>query len=129
MQSLVDSKLLILTIFQMLILLLYSSSLSPRKYSVKNPSVPRRGIIYCTVPSPFSIFIPSNLLHYSAVIIFLSYASNIWNTLPETEFLNFYVAQELIPPAYVLVVWRAGNPIPTWFLAPIDCSKIPALDA
>jgi hypothetical protein len=38
-------------------------------------------------------------------------------------------SKELIPPAYV--AWRPGttNPIPTRFLAPIDCSKIPALHA
>jgi hypothetical protein len=36
-------------------------------------------------------------------------------------------SKELIPPAYV--AWRPGttNPIPTRFLAPIDCYKIPAL--
>jgi len=44
----------------------------------------------------------------------------------EHEFLNVKGAQESIPPAYV--AWRAGdNPIPTRFLAPIECSKIPAL--
>ncbi len=31
-----------------------------------------------------------------------------------------------IPPAYVAC--RYDNPIPTWFLTPHDCSKIPALD-
>ncbi len=37
-------------------------------------------------------------------------------------------SKESKPPAYL--AWRAvlyGNPIPTRFLAPIDCSKIPAL--
>jgi hypothetical protein len=36
-------------------------------------------------------------------------------------------SKESIPPAYA--ARRAGrydNPIPNWFLAPIDCSKIPA---
>ena len=37
-------------------------------------------------------------------------------------------SKESIPPSYV--AWRAGettlNPNPTRFLAPIDCSKIPA---
>jgi hypothetical protein len=32
-------------------------------------------------------------------------------------------SEESIPPAYV--AWYE-NPIPTWFLAPIDCFKIPA---
>ncbi len=50
------------------------------------------------------------------------------------EFLNFYGAQgidskESIPPAHES--WRtslqADNPIPTQFLAPIDCLKLSAL--
>jgi hypothetical protein len=40
-------------------------------------------------------------------------------------------SKESIPPAYV--AWRINqqydNPILTRFLAPIDCSKIPALDS
>ncbi len=43
----------------------------------------------------------------------------------EPEFFNFNETQESIPPAYV--AWRAGTiTIPTLFLAPIDCLKIPA---
>jgi hypothetical protein len=34
---------------------------------------------------------------------------------------------ESIPPAYVAWVGRYNNPIPTRFLASIDCLKIPAL--
>ncbi len=34
-----------------------------------------------------------------------------------------------IPPAYVTLARRCNNPIPTWFLAPIECLKIPALMA
>jgi hypothetical protein len=35
-------------------------------------------------------------------------------------------SREWIPPAYVLcsLVGRYDNPIPTWFLAPIDCLKL-----
>jgi hypothetical protein len=36
-------------------------------------------------------------------------------------------SKELIPPAYACsLVGRYDNPIPTRFLAPIDCLKIPA---
>ncbi len=35
-------------------------------------------------------------------------------------------SKEWIPPAYVT---RYDNPIPIWFLAPIDCLKIPALSS
>ncbi len=51
--------------------------------------------------------------------------------LPETVLLNIYAAQESIRSAYIakltysLAGWH-DNPVPTWFLAPIDCSKIPA---
>jgi hypothetical protein len=34
-------------------------------------------------------------------------------------------SKELIPPSYALAD-RYNNPIPAWFLAPIDCSKVPA---
>jgi hypothetical protein len=34
-------------------------------------------------------------------------------------------SKELIPPAYVLA-GLYNNPIPTRFLAPLDCSKVPA---
>jgi hypothetical protein len=71
---------------------------------------------------------------------------------PGPEFINFKGAQESIPrnkkippaPAYgpgidseesfppAYIAWRAGtrydNSIPTRFLTPTDCSKIPALD-
>jgi hypothetical protein len=33
-------------------------------------------------------------------------------------------SKESIPTAYVAWYGRYGNPIPTWFLAPIDCLKI-----
>jgi hypothetical protein len=33
-------------------------------------------------------------------------------------------SKELIPPAYALT-GLYNNPIPAWFLAPLDCSKAP----
>jgi hypothetical protein len=33
-------------------------------------------------------------------------------------------SKELIPPAYALA-GLYNNPIPAWFLAPLDCSKAP----
>ncbi len=36
-------------------------------------------------------------------------------------------SKESIPPAYVVWRVRYDNPIPTRFLVPIDCFKIPAL--
>jgi hypothetical protein len=35
-------------------------------------------------------------------------------------------SKESIPPG--ILASRYDNHIPTWFLVPIDCSKIPALD-
>ncbi len=56
-----------------------------------------------------------------------------FSTLPytEPEFLNFNGAQESIPrkqfrQAVCSLAGRYDNPIPTRFLAPIDCLKIPA---
>jgi hypothetical protein len=34
-------------------------------------------------------------------------------------------SKELIPPAYALA-GLYNNPIPAWFLAPLNCSKVPA---
>ncbi len=53
-------------------------------------------------------------------------------TLQQAVFLNFYGAQESIPGNWSaslcsLAGWY-DNPIPTQFLAPIGCSKIPAQD-
>jgi len=49
----------------------------------------------------------------------------------EPIFLNVYGAQESIPRNefrhLCSLAGRYNNPIPTWFLAPIDCLKIPAL--
>jgi hypothetical protein len=52
--------------------------------------------------------------------------------LPEPVFLNVYGAQESIPrnefrQPISSLTGRYDNPIPTRFLAPIDCLKIPAL--
>ncbi len=62
-----------------------------------------------------TLFIPSNLL--------ISRTS--WDGIS-----NIYGAQEKnsIPPAYCSLVGRYDNLIPTWFLVPIDFSKIPALN-
>ncbi len=38
-------------------------------------------------------------------------------------------SKESIPPAYVATAGQYDNPIPTQFLAPIDCSKMPALES
>jgi hypothetical protein len=48
--------------------------------------------------------------------------------LKQAVFLNFYGAQKSIPRNRCLcsVTGRYENPIPIWFLAPVDCSKIPA---
>jgi hypothetical protein len=46
------------------------------------------------------------------------------NAGSEPVFLNVYGAQESIPRNDTI---RYDNPIPTRFLAPIDCLKIPAL--
>ncbi len=59
---------------------------------------------------------------YSYVSFFLRQCKRLTSI-----FLHFAMV-ETISPAYV--AWRAGiydNHIPTRFLAPIDCSKIPAL--
>ncbi len=45
-----------------------------------------------------------------------------WQEPEEAEFLDFEVAQGSLAVGY-------DNPIPTRFLAPIDCFKIPANDA
>jgi hypothetical protein len=48
----------------------------------------------------------------------------------EAVILNFYGAQKLIQgidsASLCSLAGRYENPIPTWFLAPLDCSKIPA---
>ncbi len=43
-------------------------------------------------------------------------------------FLNFYEAQEYRFHGidYTSLAGQYNNPIPTWFLVPIDCSKNPA---
>jgi hypothetical protein len=50
---------------------------------------------------------------------------------PEPVFLNFYGAQESIPrnesASLCSLAGRYDNSIPTRFLAPIECLKIPAL--
>ncbi len=46
----------------------------------------------------------------------------------EPVFLNVYGAQESISRNEFRQLMQPYNPIPTWFLAPIDCFKIPALD-
>jgi hypothetical protein len=49
---------------------------------------------------------------------------------PEPDFLNFYGAQESIPRNQSRQAWPGGrydSPFPTWFLAHIDCLKLPAL--
>jgi hypothetical protein len=52
---------------------------------------------------------------------------------PEPEFLNVYGAQESIPrnesASQGSLACQYDNPIPTRFLVPIDCLKIPALDS
>ncbi len=55
-----------------------------------------------------------------------------WIEVKRTEavFLKFLRSpgidsKELIPPAYALA-GLYNNPIPTWFLAPLDCSIVPA---
>jgi hypothetical protein len=49
---------------------------------------------------------------------------------PETVFLNFSGArnrfQGIDSASLCSLAGRYDNPIPTWFLAPVDCSKIPA---
>ncbi len=46
---------------------------------------------------------------------------------PDSDLDPQHCSKESIPPVYV--AWQAGTitPIPTRFLAPIDCLKIPAL--
>ena len=54
-------------------------------------------------------------------------------TFPGPEFSNIQGAQESIPrnhsASLCSLAGRYGNPIPTLFLAPIDCLKIPALNS
>ncbi len=59
--------------------------------------------------------------------------SDVSGVIPEPVFLNVHGAQESIPrmnsASLCSLAVRYDNPIPTRFLAPIDCLKIPALDA
>jgi hypothetical protein len=59
------------------------------------------------------------------------YTPLITDANPEPEFLTFYGAQESIPRINSAILCsltgRYDNLIPTRFLAPIDCYKIPAL--
>ncbi len=56
------------------------------------------------------------------------YFLNSLSQCSEPEFLNFYGAQESIPRNQFRQPGRYDNPIPTRFLSPTDCLKIPALE-
>jgi hypothetical protein len=80
---------------------------------------------------PFLIF----PIFYSILLLlpplgFHCVARRMLGSNPEPEFLNFYGAQESISISSTSICNLAGRyDKPTWFLAPIDCLKIPALDS
>ncbi len=71
-------------------------------------------VIAATGRADWTLGIPYSSLMWHKLMRFVTKSS------PGPVFLNVYVAQESIPGRY-------DNPIPTRFLAPIDCLKIPAL--
>jgi hypothetical protein len=101
------------------------------------------GIFYSTLFNTASSAAPSTpldrrMLGLNPVLVFLN--NILWlgtekeqgyrTGPPEPEFLIFKKPRnrprESVPPDYVAWRGRYDNPIPTRFLAPIDCLKIPA---